>query len=175
VAASLIVRSRCLAMSKFHTMALKVEDGSPSPFAYTSSVTLGDHPSTSPSNVYMSSPTLSRLKTCDYPVSVDKVRPSPVPSDDVKMGSQVKKHEMFTRCLPDAEDFIPTKSEPSASTPSTSPKPESTPPAQRKPLRKGPQLIGNPTAREEVMRTFIDTRKPISILDPEWRGIGTDL
>ncbi|KAH9984712.1 hypothetical protein BJV77DRAFT_1062120 [Russula vinacea] len=59
-----------------------------------------------------------------------------------------------------AEDFIPTKSEPSASSSSTSPKPESTPPAQRKPLRKGPQLIGNlPAAREEAMKTFIQIQE----------------
>jgi hypothetical protein len=135
-------------------MALKVEDGSPSPLASTSSITLEDHPSTSPSKVYVES---DLVKMCDYPVSVDDVRPSPAPSDDVKMEEQVPRN---IKRSPNAEDLL-TKSEPSASTSSsTSPKPESTPPAQRKPLKKGPQLIDNlPVAREEAMRTFIEIRE----------------
>lgn len=141
-------------MSKFRSMALKVEDGSPSPLASTSSITLEDHPSTSPSKVDVES---DPVKMCDYPISMDEVRPSPVPSDDVKMEDQVPRN---IRRSPNAED-LPTKSEPSTSTSSsTSPKPESTPPAQRKPLKKGRQLIDNlPIAREEAMRTFIEIRE----------------
>jgi hypothetical protein len=142
-------------MSKFRAMALKVEDGSPSPLASTSSITLEDHPSTSPSKVYVDS---DLVKMCDYPISTHEVRPSPVPSDDVKMEDSVRRDMKHS---PNAKDFIPTKTEPSASTSSsTSPKPESTPPAQRKPLRKGPQLIGNlPAAREEAMKTFIEIQE----------------
>jgi hypothetical protein len=141
-------------MSKFRAIALKVEDGSPSPLASTSSITLEDHPSTSPSKVYVDS---DLVKMCDQPISVDEVRPSLVPSDDVKMEDSVRRDMKHS---PNAEDFIPTKSEPSASSSSTSPKPESTPPAQRKPLRKGPQLIGNlPAAREEAMKTFIQIQE----------------
>jgi len=136
-------------------MALKVEDSSPSPLASTSSITLEDHPSTSPSKVYIES---DLVKMCDTPVSVDEVRPSPAPSDDVKMEDQVPQD---IKRSPNAEDLIPIKSEPSTSTsPSTSPKPESTIPAQRKPLKKGRQLIGNlPVAREEAMRTFIEIQE----------------
>jgi hypothetical protein len=135
-------------------MALKVEDSSPSPLASTSSITLEDHPSTSPSKEYIES---DLVKMCDTPVSVDEVRPSPAPSDDVKM-DQVPRD---IKRSPNAKDFIPIKSEPSTSTSSsTSPKPESTPPAQRKPLKKGPQLIENlPVAREEAMRTFIEIQE----------------
>jgi histone-lysine N-methyltransferase SETD2 len=136
-------------------MALKVEDSSPSPLASTSSITLEDHPSTSPSKEYIES---DLVKMCDTPVSVDDVRPSPAPSDDVKMEDQAPRD---IKRSPNAEDLIPMKSEPSTSTSSsTSPKPESTPPAQRKPLKKGRQLIGNlPVAREEAMRTFIEIQE----------------
>jgi hypothetical protein len=142
-------------MSKFRAMALKIEDGSPSPLASTSSITLEDHPSTSPSKVYVES---DLVKMCDSPVAVDEVRPSPAPSDDVKMEDQVPRD---IKRSPNTEDLIPIKSEPSTSTSSsTSPKPESTPPAQRKPLKKGPQLIGNlPIAREEATRTFIEIQE----------------
>ncbi len=144
-----------VAMSKFRAMALKVDDGTPSPIASTSSITLEDHPSTSPSKVYVES---DLVKMCDRPVSVDGVRPSPAPSDDVKMEEQVPQ---TIKRSPNAEDLIPIKSEPSTSTSSsTSPKYESTPPAQRKPLKKGPQLIGNlPVAREEAMKTFIEIQE----------------
>jgi histone-lysine N-methyltransferase SETD2 len=136
-------------------MALKVEDASPSPLASTSSITLEDHPSSSPSKAYLES---DLVKMCDYPVSVDKVRPSPAPSDDVKMEDQAPRN---MKRSPNAEDFIPTRSEPSASTSSsTSPKPESTPPTPRKPLKKGPQLIGElSVGREEAMRTFIEIQE----------------
>lgn len=136
-------------------MALKVGDNSPSPLASTSSITLEDHPSTSPSTVDVES---DLVKMCDTPVSVDGVRPSPAPSDGVKMKDQVPRDIKRSH---NAEDLIPTNSEPSTSTSSsTSPKPESTPPAQKKPLRKGPQLIGNlPIAREEAMRTFIEIQE----------------
>jgi len=136
-------------------MALKVEDASPSPLASTSSITLEDHPPTSPSKVYVES---DLVKMCDHTVSVDEVRPSPVPSDDVKMEDPVPSAKKRS---PNAEDFIPTKSEPSPSTSfSPSPKPESTPPAQRKSLKKGRQLIGGlSVAREEAMRTFIEIQE----------------
>jgi hypothetical protein len=136
-------------------MALKVEDGSPSPLASTSSITLEDHLSTSPSKVYVES---DLVKMCDLPVCVDEERPSPAPSDDVKMEDQVPRD---IKRSPNAEDFVPIKSEPSTSTSSsTSPKPESTPPALKKPLKKGRQLIGNlPIAREEAIRTFIEIQE----------------
>jgi hypothetical protein len=136
-------------MSKFRVMALKVEDGSPSSLASTSSITLEDHLSTSPSKVDVEA---DLVKMCDQPVSVDEVRPSPAPSDDVKMEDQVSRSIKRSN----AEDLIPSSSTSS----STSPKHESTPPAQRKPLRKGPQLIENlPVAREEAMRTFIEVQE----------------
>jgi hypothetical protein len=139
-------------MSKFRSTALKVEDDSPSPLASTSSITLEDHPSTSPSKVY---PDSDLVKMCDYPVSVDEVRPSPAPSDDVKMEDQVPRN---VKRSPNADDFVPTKSEPSTST--SSPKPESTPPTPRKPLKKGPQLIGDlSVGREEAMRTFVEIQE----------------
>lgn len=142
-------------MSKFRAMALKVEDGGPSPLASTSSITLEDHLSTSPSKAYVES---DLVKMCDLPVCVDEVRLSPAPSDDVKMEDQVPRD---IKRSPNAEDFVPIKSEPSTSTSSsTSPKPESTPPAPKKPLKKGRQLIGNlPIAREEATRTFIEIQE----------------
>ncbi|KAI0287878.1 hypothetical protein BC826DRAFT_1041913 [Russula brevipes] len=129
----------------------------PSPLASTSSITLEDHPSTSPSKVYVES---DLFKMRDQLVTMDDVRPSPAPSDDVKMEDedQIPKNEKHS---PNVGDPLPTKSEPSTSTsPSTSPKPESTPPASKKPLKKGPQLIGNlPVATEEAMKTFLEIRE----------------
>jgi hypothetical protein len=140
-------------------MALKVKDNSPSPFASTSFITLEEQSSTSPSKskMYIES---DPVKMRDPPCSIDEGRPSPVPSDYVKMEEEdpIPKHMEHS---PISEDPLPTKSDPSASTsPSTSPKPESTPPTPRKPLKKGPQLIGHlPIAREEAMRTFVEMQE----------------
>ncbi|KAI0248399.1 hypothetical protein BJV78DRAFT_1379249 [Lactifluus subvellereus] len=140
-------------MSKFRAMALKVEGDSPSPLASTSSITLEDHPSRSPSKVKVE---FDLVKMQDPPVATtDDVRPSPDPSNDVEMGNEGQLLQKMA-LSPKTEDSLPTKTEPSRSTSaSASPKPETTP-APRKPLKKGPQLIGDlPIAREEAMRTFI--------------------
>src|SRR6266850_127462 len=146
-------------MSKFRAMALKVKDGSPLPFASTSSITLEEQSSTSPSKskIYIES---DPVKMRDPPCSIDEGRPSPVPSDYVKMEEEDPMPKQMEHS-PISEDPLPTKSDPSASTsPSTSPKPESTPPTQRKPLKKGPQLIGHLSiAREEAMRTFVEMQE----------------
>jgi hypothetical protein len=141
-------------MSKFRAIALKVEDDSPSPLASTSSITLDDHPSTSPSKEYVKS------EIRNDPITTDKPGSYPVPFDDVRMADEDQVPNDMQRS-PKAEDPLPTKSEPSLSTsPPTSPKLESTPPAQKKPLKKGPQLIGHlPIASEEAMRTFIQIQE----------------
>lgn len=144
-------------MSKFRVMALKVEDGGPLPVASTSSITLEDRSSTPPSKIYVKS---DPVEMRDHPVSMDEGRPSPVPSDNVKMEEEDPIPQNMDRS-PFPEDPLPTKFEPSTSTsPSTSPKPESTPPTPRKPLKKGPQLIAHlQIATEEAMRTFIEIRE----------------
>ena len=144
-------------MSKFRSMALKVEDGRPSPFASTSSITLEDHSSTSPSKLCVET---DPVKMRDRPVSSDEGQPSPTPIDDTKMEEEDPTPTHMPRS-PSPDDPPPTKSQPSASTsPSISPKPESTPPAQRKPLKKGPQLIAHlPTAREAAMKTFVQIQE----------------
>ena len=144
-------------MSKFRAMALKVEDSSPSPFASTSSITLEDRSSTSPSKLYVET---DPVKMRDQPVSSDEGQPSPTPTDDAKMEEEDPTPQYMPRS-PSPDDPPPTKSQPSASTSSsTSPKPESTPPAQRKPLKNGPQIIAHlPTATEEAMRTFVEIQE----------------
>jgi hypothetical protein len=138
-------------------MALKVEEGSPSPLASTSSITLEDNPSRSPSKVKFE---FDLVNIQDHPVTADDVRPSPHPSDDVEM-ENVHQFPPKISFSPKTEDSLPTKSEPSRSTSaSASPKPESATPAPRKPPKKGPQLIGElPIAREEAMKTFIEIQE----------------
>jgi len=144
-------------MSKFRAMALKVEDGSPSPLASTSSITLDDHPSMSPSKEYVES---EIVKIPNDPITIDEAGSYPFPFDDVRMADEDQVPNDIQRS-PKAEDPLPIKSEPSLSTsPPTSPKLESTPPAQKKPLKKGRQLIGHlPIAREEAMKTFIQIQE----------------
>jgi hypothetical protein len=144
-------------MSKFRAMALKVENGSPSPFASTSSITLEDHSSTSPSKLYVET---DPIKMRDQPVASDEGKSYPAPADDAKMEEEDPTPNYMPRS-PSPDDPPPTRSQPGSSTsPSTSPKPESTPPAQRKPLKKGPQLIAHlPIAREEAMRTFVEIQE----------------
>jgi hypothetical protein len=145
-------------MSKFRAMALKVEDCSPSPLASTSSITLEDHPSRSPSKVKVE---FDLVDIHDPHVTTDDVRPSPDPSYDVEADNE----DRFPQKIPfspKTEDSLPTKTEPSRSTSaSTSPKPESaTSPSSRKPLKKGPQLIGDlPIGREEAMKTFVEIQE----------------
>ncbi|KAI0298466.1 hypothetical protein B0F90DRAFT_1818675 [Multifurca ochricompacta] len=146
-------------MSKFRAMALKVDDGTASPLASTSSITLEDHPSRSPSKVNVESDV---VKVEGHSVIMNDTRPFPDPSSDVKMEDEGKVlQKMKPSPSPKFEDRIPTKSEPSTSTSaSASPKPESTPPALTRPLKKGPQLIGNlPIAIEEAMKTFVEIQE----------------
>ncbi|KAH9954870.1 hypothetical protein BC827DRAFT_1365398 [Russula dissimulans] len=142
-------------MSKFHALALNVEDGSPSPLASTSSITLYDHPPTSPSKEFVES---EIVKIPNDPITVkeEEAGPYPVPFNDVRMADDDQVPNDM-QCSPKAEDPLPTKSEPSRS---TSPKLESTQPAQKKSLKKGRQLIGHlPIATEEAMRTFIQLQE----------------
>jgi len=141
-------------MSKFRAMVLKVEDGSPSPLASTS-ITLDDQPSTSPSKGYVE----SEIRN-DPIITSEAAEPYPLPFDDVRMGDEDQVPNDMQRS-PKAEDPLHTKSEPSRSTsPTPSPKLESTPPAQKKLLKKGPQLIDHlPIASEEAMRTFIQIQE----------------
>src|SRR5712691_10366332 len=112
-------------MSKFRAMALKVEDGSPSPFASTSSITLEDHSSTSPSRLYVET---DPIKMRDQPVASDEGQSSSAPTDDAKMEEEGPTPNYMPRS-PSPDDPPPRMSQPSSSTSlSTSPKPESTPP-----------------------------------------------
>jgi [histone H3]-lysine36 N-trimethyltransferase len=145
-------------MSKFRAMALKDEEESPSPLASTSSITLDDNLSRSPSKVKVE---FDLDNVQGHPFTIDDVRPSPYSHDDVKM-ENVDELPQKMAFSPKTEDSLPTKTEPSRSTSasaSASPKPESTP-SSRKPPKKGPQLIGDlPIAREEALKTFIEIQE----------------
>jgi hypothetical protein len=144
-------------MSKFRAMALKDEEGSPSPLASTSSITLEDHLSRSPSKVKVE---FDLDNVQGHPFTTDDVRPSPDPHDDVEMENDDELPQKMA-FSPKTEDSLPTKTEQSRSTSaSASPKPESITPSSRKPPKKGPQLIGDlPIAREEALKTFIEIQE----------------
>lgn len=144
-------------------MALKVEvdDDYPSPLASTSSLTLEDPLSRSPSKVkpeVMS----NHVNTEGNPVKPRRGRPSPdSPPDDVEMDDDDRAPRKTDRS-PKSESLLTAKSEPTTSTSaSASPRPESTTPsAPTKPLRKGPQLIGDlPITTEEAMKTFVEIQE----------------
>ncbi|KAH9061931.1 hypothetical protein EDB87DRAFT_1610315 [Lactarius vividus] len=151
-------------MSKFRAMALKVEDDDdyPSPLASTSSLTLEDPLSRSPSKVKPEVMSNHASIIEGDPVKPRRGRPSPdSPPDDVEMDDEHRASRKTDRS-PKPESLLTTKSEPRTSiSASASPKPESiTPSAPTKPLRKGPQLIGDlPITTEEAMKTFVEIRE----------------
>jgi hypothetical protein len=148
-------------MSKFRAMALKSEYEDPSPLASTSSITLEDAPSRSPSKV-------KAEDVSDYasiegdPVKPCGVRPSPDSPDDAAMDDDDHEAPRKTNRSPKFEYPLTVKTEPRTSTSSSaSPRTGSTTPsAPTKSLKKGPQLIGDlPIATEEAMRTFVEIQE----------------
>lgn len=148
-------------MSKFRAMALKSEYEDPSPLASTSSITLEDAPSRSPSKV-------KAEDVSDYasiegdPVKPCGVRPFPDSPDDATMFDDDDEPPRKTDRTPKLEYSLTVKTEPRTSTSaSASPRTGSTTPsAPTKPLKKGPQLIGDlPISTEEAMKNFVQIQE----------------
>ena len=142
-------------------MALKVEDEYPSPLASTSSITLEDPLSRSPSKVKVEVVSDHVNIIEGDPVKPRRVRPSPDSPEDVEMDDDDEAPRKTDRS-PKPEYPLTTKSEPSTSTSaSASPRTGSTTPSMStKPLKKGPQLISDlPMATEEAMKTFVEIRE----------------
>ncbi|KAF8264188.1 hypothetical protein EI94DRAFT_1871740 [Lactarius quietus] len=145
-------------MSKFRAMALKSEHEYLSPLASTSSITLEDPLSGSPSKVKVEAVS-DRANTEGDPVKPNGVRPSPdSPHDD---DATMDDHDPPRR----KTDYRSPKPEPRTSSTSTSatasPRTGSTTPSVlTKPLKKGPLLIGDlPVATEEAMKTFVQIQE----------------
>ena len=145
-------------MSKFRTMTLKSEHEYPSPLASTSSITLEDPLSRSPSTVKVEGVINNNHIEGD---PVNPRRPSsPVPDSRTFMNDD----DNYDQPKPEYPPLT-LKSEPRTSSTSTSasasPRTGSTTPSvsvpTTKPLKKkGPQLIGElPIATEEAMKTFV--------------------
>ena len=141
-------------------MALKLEDEYPSPLASTSSITLEDPLSRSPTKVKVEVVS-NHLNIEGDPVKPHGVRPSPDSPDDVEMDNDDQAPRKTDRS-PKPEYPLTIKSEPRNSTSaSASPRTGSTTPSvPTKPLKKGPQLIGDlPIATDEAMKNFVEIRE----------------
>ena len=148
-------------MSKFRAMALKSEHEYPSPLASTSSITLEDSLSRSPSKV-KAEVVSDHASVEGDPVKPRGVRPSPDSPDDAKMDDDDQAPRKTDRS-PKPEYPLTIKSEPRTSTSSASASPRTgstTPSVPTKPLKKGPQLIGDlPISTEEAMKTFVEIQE----------------
>jgi hypothetical protein len=148
-------------MYKFRSMALKVEDEYPSPLASTSSITLEDPLSRSPSTKLKAEVVSDHVNIEGHPVKPRAVRPSPDSPDDVKMDDDDQPPRKTDRS-PKPEYPLITKSETRTSTSaSASPRTgSSTPSLSTKPLKKGPQLISDlPITTDDAMKTFVQIQE----------------